>query len=57
MIPKDPVMLLSYVNTQLRDSYETLDVLCAALDINKEELTSALESIHYTYHQEKNQFI
>ncbi len=57
MIPKNPVMLLSYVNTQLRDSYETLDELCAALDINKEELMSALESIHYTYHQEKNQFI
>ena len=25
MIPKDPVMLLSYVNTQLRDFYGTLD--------------------------------
>ena len=25
MIPKDPVMLLSYVNTQLRDFYGTLE--------------------------------
>ncbi|NSK78081.1 DUF4250 domain-containing protein, partial [Blautia massiliensis (ex Durand et al. 2017)] len=25
MIPKDPVMLLSYVNTQLRDFYRSLD--------------------------------
>ena len=25
MIPKDPVMLLSYVNTQLRDYYDSLD--------------------------------
>ena len=24
MIPKDPVMLLSYVNTQLRDFYKSL---------------------------------
>lgn len=57
MIPKDPVMLLSYVNTQLRDSYKTLDELCAALDIDKGQLLSALEGIHYTYHQEQNQFI
>ena len=28
MIPKDPVMLLSYVNTQLRDYYESLEALC-----------------------------
>ena len=28
MIPKDPVMLLSYVNTQLRDFYGTLEALC-----------------------------
>ena len=28
MIPNDPVMLLSYVNTQLRDYYSSLDALC-----------------------------
>ena len=31
MIPKDPVILLSYVNTQLRDYYESLEALCTCL--------------------------
>ena len=25
MIPKDPIMLLSWINTQLRDHYASLD--------------------------------
>lgn len=28
MIPKDPVILLSYVNTQLRDYYGFSEALC-----------------------------
>ena len=35
MIPKDPFMLLSYVNTQLRDFYPDLDQMCQALDWKK----------------------
>ena len=27
MLPQDPVILLSYVNTKLRDDYPTLDAL------------------------------
>ena len=33
MIPKDPFMLLSWINTQLRDSYPTLDELCQSFAI------------------------
>lgn len=57
MIPKDPVMLLSYVNTQLRDNYADIDELCAALDVEKEEILSALEKMQYTYNAEINQFV
>ena len=32
-IPKDPMILMSYVNTQLRDFYSSLDELCSALDL------------------------
>ncbi|MDE7197313.1 MAG: DUF4250 domain-containing protein, partial [Lachnospiraceae bacterium] len=32
MMPKDPVMLLSYVNLKLRDFYTDLDQLCEDLD-------------------------
>jgi hypothetical protein len=57
MLPQDPIILLSYVNTKLRDEYSTLDELCAALDAGKEELVRKLEGVNYTYSPEQNQFI
>ena len=45
MIPKDPVMLLSYVNTQLRDYYSSLDALCEDKGIGKEELVEKMKSM------------
>ena len=56
-IPKDPVLLLSYVNMKLRDFYPELDELCASLDINKAMLIQTLSKIDYTYDPEKDQFI
>ena len=38
MIPKDPVILLSYVNTQLRDYYDSLEALCTCRGLKKQEL-------------------
>ena len=57
MAPKDPVMLLSFVNLKLRDYYHNLDVLCEDLDLNKQELEEKLAGIDYYYDREKNQFI
>ncbi len=34
-MPKDPVMLLSYVNLKLRDFYTNLDQLCEELDAER----------------------
>lgn len=34
-IPKDPVMLLSYINTQLRDNYPDMDELCRSLCLDR----------------------
>jgi hypothetical protein len=56
MAPKDPVMLLSFVNMRLRDEYENLDELCAALDLDKTEITEKLAAIDYHYDTESNQF-
>lgn len=56
-IPQEPVILLSFVNTKLRDYYKTLEDLCKSLEINQVELTSKLSQIEYYYSQEKNQFI
>lgn len=56
-VPKDPVMLLSYLNTQLRDAYPSLTELCKALDLNQQELEQKLAQIDYHYDQARNQFI
>lgn len=55
-LPTDPFMLLSVVNTRLRDEYAALDELCAALDIDPQELASRLEAAGFTYMPEINQF-
>ncbi len=57
MILKDPVILLSYVNTQLRDYYESLEALCSCRGMKKKELIEKLSSIDYYYDEKTNQFI
>lgn len=57
MIPKDPVMLLSFVNLKLRDYYVSLEKLCYDLDISESEIVDKLASIDYYYDKEKNQFV
>ena len=44
-LPQDPVMLLSYINTQLRDNYSSLEELCASLSVDRAALTEKLTSI------------
>lgn len=56
LLPKDPVILLSYVNTQLRDFYENLEDFCKTNDINQEDLENTLKSINYSYDIQNNQF-
>lgn len=57
MLPKDPFILLSVVNTKLRDQYSSLDKLCDDLDESKEQLVRALAGIGYAYSPEQNQFV
>ena len=57
MIPKDPVMLLSFINLKLRDYYANLDTLCHDLDIDRVEIEDKLSNIDYHYDKEKNQFV
>ena len=56
-IPKDPVMLLSYLNTQLRDFYPDMDELCRALDLYRKTVDEAMASIDYAYDSAKNQYV
>lgn len=57
MIPKDPVMLLSFVNLKLRDFYPTLEAMCEDMDIDQKELIMRLEGINYSYDGDRNQFV
>ena len=56
MLPQDPHILLSVVNTKLRDEYGSLDALCGGLDADQAELTEKLEGLGYAYDPETNQF-
>lgn len=57
MIPKDPVMLLSFMNLKLRDFYPSLDALCEDLDADKAEIIRRLAEIDYSYDAESNRFV
>lgn len=57
MFPQDPVILLSFINTKLRDDYPSLDELCASLDADREEIVRKLEAVGYAYDPEKNRFL
>jgi len=56
-MPKDPVMLLSFINMKLRDEFDSFDELCRSLSADKDEIISKLSSINYTYDEKRNQFI
>ena len=57
MIPKDPVMLLSFINLKLRDFYSDFDQLCDELDADRNEIVEKLAGIDYHYDEGKNQFV
>ena len=50
-------MLLSYINTQLRDCYPSLEALAEGLEIDKSEVIEKLRGIDYEYDKEQNQFV
>ncbi len=56
-IPKDPVMLMSFLNTQLRDNYSSFEDLCGAYDLDAEEIREQLTAIEYHYDVDRNQFV
>lgn len=56
MLPNDPVVLLSFINMKLRDSYSNLEDLCEDLDVDTETVIRKLASAGYKYNEETNQF-
>ncbi len=56
MIPNDPMILLSYVNTRLRDEYDSLAALCADLELDEPALKEKLAAVGFVYDAERNRF-
>ncbi len=52
----DPYILVSAVNMQLRDDFETLEELCASQEIPVEELRERLKKAGFEYDAEQRQF-
>ena len=57
MLPQDPVILLSYLNTKLRDQYPSLEALCDDLQADAGEIAAKLEAVGYVSDPQRNQFV
>lgn len=57
MLPKDPHILASFLNTKLRNYYSDLDAMCEDLDLDRREILKKMKKEEYTYDPVKNQFV
>ena len=55
-LPKDPIILLSTVNTLLRDKYSNLEQLADDYGIEAKQIKDSLKSVGYEYDESNNQF-
>ena len=56
-LPSDDFILLSFVNTKLRDEYSSLSDLCADYGVSENDLTARLAGLGYKYNEENNAFL
>lgn len=56
-LPNDPAVLLSFVNTRLRNGCPTLAEFCARTDTDQQALQDKLAKIDYYYDPARNQFV
>ncbi|MBE7071481.1 MAG: DUF4250 domain-containing protein [Ruminococcaceae bacterium] len=56
-LPKDPFMLLSYINTQLRDNFSSLSELAASLGEDEEQISKTLAGAGFIYDSGLNRFV
>ena len=56
MLPKDPFILFSTLNTWLRDRYDSLEALCEDLGVDEEGLKEQLAAAGFVYDPAQNRF-
>ncbi len=57
VLPEDPMILFSFINTKLRDNYASLDELCDDMHISKVDLVAKLGSVGFEYNPQQNKFL
>ncbi len=57
MLPNQPMMLLSFVNTKLRDEFDSLDDFCYDFEVSKEVIIERLAGIDFEYDESLNKFV
>lgn len=55
-VPKDPVMLVSFLNMKLRDFYPSLDALAEDLELDAGELQKRAAQAGFTYDESAGRF-
>lgn len=57
MLPNDPFILLSYINTKLRDRDPDLATFCEEEGADQAALCARMAEIGYEYSTARNQFV
>lgn len=55
-LPNDPIMLMSVLNTLLRDQYSSFAALCEDKDIDSFPILQKLKTAGYSYNAGSNRF-
>lgn len=55
-LPQDPALLLSVINTKLRDKYASFADLCEDLNVSAKEIEEKLNRAGYFYRTAENRF-
>lgn len=55
-IPQDPFLAVSFVNTELRDSFDSLDALCQSYGVDRRSLEEKLGSAGFSYDETLRKF-
>ena len=56
-LPQDSFILLSTINTWLRDEYDSLDSLCEEKGIDRAKIDEKLSKIGYEYDADLNRYV
>ncbi len=55
-MPKDPVMLMSFINMKMRDEYRTLEDFCMSYSLDKTRLIAEMENAGFSWLPSVRQF-